>query len=81
MMVEMHARGDQFFERVDAESAHGVNLLCDLHGAQFAGHAGSVAAGDHEAGQHGTEFLDHGEADQLPGDGLGAKLRQGGSGV
>ena len=70
------ARRDQLAHGVDAEGAHGVDLLGDDHGAEFAGHGGGVAAGDHDAGEHRAEFADHGEADELAGDGGGAELRE-----
>ena len=31
---------DQFLNRIGAERAHGVDLLGDFHGAEFAGDAG-----------------------------------------
>ena len=70
------ARSDQFAHGVDAQGAHGVNLLGDHHGAEFAGHRGGVAAGDHDAGEHRAQFADHGDADELAGDGGGAELRE-----
>ncbi len=65
------ARGDQLANGIDAEGAHGVNLLGDDHGAEFAGHGGGVAAGDHDAGEHGTELANHGDGDESAGDGGG----------
>jgi hypothetical protein len=71
------ARADQLAHRVGAQGAHGVELFGDPHGAELRGHAGGVAAGDHQAGEYRSELLDHGKADQLTGDGGSAKLRQG----
>ena len=73
------ARRNQLAHRVDAEGAHGVNLLGDHHRTEFAGHGGGIAAGDHDAGEHGAEFADHRSAHKPSRDGGGAELRQCGS--
>jgi len=75
------AWGDQLADGIGAERAHGVNLFGDLHGAEFGGHAGGVAAGDHEAGEDGAEFFDHRESDEGAGHADGAELLQGGGGL
>ncbi len=65
---------DELADGIGAERAHGVDLLGDLHGAELGGHAGCVAAGDHEAGEDGAELLDHGERDEAAGHVDGAEL-------
>ena len=75
------ARGDELAHGVDAESAHGVNLFGDDHGAEFAGHGGGVAAGDHDAGEHGAELANHGDGDETAGDGGGAESGERGGGL
>ena len=59
-------RGNQLFGRIGAERAHGVDLFGDDHGAEFAGHAGCVASGDHQAGDQRAEFGDHADRNELP---------------
>src|SRR5262245_7505107 len=49
---------DQFFNRVGAEGAHGVDLLADEHGAEFRRDARPDAARQHQTGQHRPEFAD-----------------------
>ena len=63
--VAISARRDQFLHRIRAQRAHGVDLLGDLHGAEFAGDAGGVAAGHHDGGEHRPEFADQGEGNDL----------------
>ena len=75
------ARRDELAHRVDAQGAHGVNLLGDDHGAELAGYGGCVASGNHDAGEHRAEFADHGEGDESAGDGRGAEGREGGRGL
>ena len=69
-----NARGDELADGIGAEGAHGIDLLGDLHGSEFGGHTGGVAAGDHEAGENGAELFDHGECDEATGHADGAKL-------
>ena len=76
-----HPRGHELLRRVGAEGAHGVDLLGDLHRAEFAGHAAGIASGDHQAGQHRTEFAHHGERHELSGERNGAELLERGRGV
>ena len=38
--------GDQFTRRIGAQRAHRVDLLRHLHGAEFGGHTGGVAAAE-----------------------------------
>ena len=60
------ARGDQLAHRVDAEGTHGINLFGYDHGAEFTGHGGSIAAGNHDAGETGPKFANHGRATNRP---------------
>src|ERR1019366_7054922 len=71
------AWGNQLANGVNAEGAHGVYLLSDDHGAEFAGHRRGVTARHHDAGKYRAEFADHGHADKPAGDGRGAELGEG----
>src|SRR5882724_1683238 len=62
-----HARRHQLFIWVSAQGAHGVNLFRNFHRAQFAGHAGRVAARHHQAGKHRSKFPHHGKRNQPSG--------------
>src|SRR5579883_28679 len=66
----------QLFQRVSSQGAHRINLLCHHHRAKFAGHSRCISAGDHEAGQHRPEFLNHGKTDKLPCHARSAELRK-----
>ena len=72
------ARRNELAHRINTQSTHGVDLLGDDHGAQLAGHRRRVAACNHDAGEHGAQFTDHGEADKLTGDRRSAKLCESG---
>ena len=54
-----------FWIGIGAERAHGVDLLGHLHGAEFAGDAGGVAAGHQQRGQHRPEFAHQGDGDDV----------------
>src|SRR5258708_2661198 len=69
---------DQLLVRIGAQGAHGVNLLGHLHGAEFAGDAGSVAAGHHQTGEHRPEFAHHGDGNQFASERERAELAQSG---
>ncbi len=60
-----HTRRDQLFRGIGAQGAHGIDLLGHGHRAQFAGHAGRVAAGHHEPGDDRSQFRDHADRYQL----------------
>ena len=64
--VAIQARRDQLLNRVGAERAHGVDLLGDFHGAEFAGDAGGIAAGHHQRRQHRAQFAHQGDRDHGP---------------
>ena len=70
------ARSDQLADWIDAKSSHGIDLFGNNHGPEFAGNRGGVPAGNHDAGEHGAEFADHGEAYKLSGYGGGAEGRE-----
>ena len=61
---------------MDAHGAEGVDLLGDFHGADFGGHGGADAAGDHEAGEHGAQFAEEGDADDTADGGFDAKVAE-----
>jgi hypothetical protein len=65
---------DQFADGIGAEGAHGVDLLGDDHRTQFRGDAGSVAAGDEQGGDGGTELADQGEGYGIAGESGFAEL-------
>src|SRR5208283_2571459 len=75
------ARGHQLSHGVYAQGAHGVNLFGDDHGTQLAGDRGCIAAGDHDSSKDGAKLADHGDADELSGDGGGAEGRKSGRGL
>jgi len=64
------ARGDEVVNGVDAHRAEGVNLLGDLHGADFRSHGGADAASKHEGGDGRAEFSKHGATDEATANGL-----------
>ena len=71
-----HARRHQLLNRIGAQRAHGVDLLGDLHGAEFAGDAGCVAAGHQKRGQHRAQLAHQGNGDNVADLIHGAILRQ-----
>jgi len=70
------ARRYQLAHGIDTQGAHGVNLLRDNHGSEFAGHGRCVAARDHDAGEHRAQFANHGDTYELACDGSGAEFRK-----
>src|SRR5579872_463496 len=76
-----HPRRHQLLIGIGAQSPHGVNLLGHLHGSQFAGHPGSIPAGNHQAGQHRAQLFYHRKRNQLSGQRQRPKLLQRGPGV
>ena len=65
-----------FFVGISAQSAHGIDLLGHGHRAQFAGHSGRVAAGDHQPGDDRPQFSDHADRNQLGDKSEGTEARQ-----
>jgi len=59
-----HARRHQLLDRIRAERVERVDLLGDAHRAELRRDPGSDAPGDHEAGQHRSQFPDHRTRDQ-----------------
>jgi hypothetical protein len=72
---------NQLSHRIGAESPHGVDLLRNHHGPEFAGHPGGVTAGYHQAGNHGPEFADHSERHQLSDQRKRAESLQGATAI
>ena len=68
------AREDQRLHRRDADRAHRVDFLGQLHRADLGGEGGARAAGDHDRGHQHAELLDRASADQVDGEHLGAEL-------
>ena len=56
-----------FWIGIGAQGAHGVDLLGDFHGSEFAGDAGRVAAGHHQRGEHRTQLADQGDRNERAG--------------
>jgi len=70
------ARQHQPFDRVQPDSAHGVDFLVDLHGADLGGEGAARAAGDDDRGEQHAQFAEHADADGFHREGLGAELAQ-----
>ena len=69
-----HARQDQRLDRRDADRAHRVDLLGDLHRADLGGEGRAGAAGDHDRGHQHAELAHGDPADEVDGVDLGAEL-------
>ena len=69
-----HPRQDQRFDRRDADRAHRVDLLGDLHRSDLGGEGRARAAGDHDRGHQHAELAHRDPADQVDGVDLGAEL-------
>lgn len=64
------SRGDEKVDGVDGHGSEGVDLFGDFHGAEFGGHGGTDTSGEHESGDGGAEFPEHGDADEGSAEGL-----------
>ena len=80
-MVATTRGGNKLANGVGAECAHGVDLFGHLHGSEFRGHTGGVAAGNHQSGKHRAELLDHRKRDEVAGHAYGAEGLERGGGL
>ena len=71
-----HAREDQRLHRRDADRAHRVDFLGELHRADLRGEGRAGAAGDHDRGHQHAQLLHRRAADQVDRVDLGAELAE-----
>ena len=70
------ARKDQRLHRRDADRAHRVDFLGQLHRADLRREGGAGAAGDHDRGHQHAQLLDRASADQVDREHFGAELAE-----
>ncbi len=64
---------DQFFDRIGAHGAHGVDLFGYLHRSEFGGNTGSDAPGYHQRSKHRSQFTYHRQCDNHANVDFGAE--------
>lgn len=68
------ARDNQVIHRMRGESAEGIDLFGDFHGAEFGSNGGTDAGGKHQGGEDWAEFAAHTDADDRARGGVHLNL-------